>query len=219
MKKIKFGVIAVLLVVCIACTAAVAGCGGGSKLEVDTTKAVTIFEVGEEFSYDGIVVYEKQGDGKNVRVPESEYTVSSPSTSTEGTKTVTITYGEQTVSYDISVVVPEVVATFTGSITAGLGVGNTMSYDAEFRCYNTLKWELWYNDGHPAIPGVGSMSVKDSGRYTVDNGVYTIVMETTTKTTVTDADGKVSFSYTGVGLPLAGGLMTGTFNGTLTLQR
>ena len=217
MKKVKYGITAVLLVVCIAAAAwLLAGCGG-STLEVDTTDAVLIFEVGEEFSSDGIVVYEKQG-GKNVRLPKSEYTVTAPDTSSEGEKTVTITAGDRSVTYDISVVVPEVTAVFTGDITAGLGGGATMTYTVEFKCYNTLKWELWYTDSHPAKPGMGEYGIKDSGRYTVEDGVYTMTLKTSTVKTSTDENGDLAFSYTGIGLPVAGGMVTGTFNGMLTLS-
>lgn len=217
MRKAKYAFIAALAAVCIAFTAlAAVGCGG-STLEVDTSGAVTIFAVGDEFSSDGIVVYEKQSDGKNVRVPRDGYTISEPDMSTAGEKTVTITAGEQTVTYTISVVVPEVTAIFSGDITGGLGGGATITYPVEFRCYNTLEWELWYYDGMPGTSG--ESEVHDSGRYSVDDGVYTMVLTTTTVQTATDAEENVSFSYTGVGLPVAGGMLTATFNGMLTLQK
>lgn len=218
MKKLKYGVTVLLIAASIALSAAVfAGCGG-STLEVDVSGAVTVFAVGEEFSSEGIVVYEKEG-GKNTRVPKSEYTVTAPDTSEAGEKTVTITKGEQTVTYTVTVVVPEVTATFAGDITAGVGGGVTMTYTAEFKCYNTLKWELWYSDTHPSMPGVGEYGIKDSGRYTVSDGAYTIVMTTSTVDSYSDDNGDTVFSYTGVGLPIAGGILTGTFNGILTLQK
>ena len=94
MRKAKYAFIAALAAVCIAFTAfAAVGCGG-STLEVDTSGTVTIFAVGDEFSSDGIVVYEKQSDGKNVRVPRDGYTISEPDMSTAGEKTVTITAGD-----------------------------------------------------------------------------------------------------------------------------
>ena len=191
MRKAKYAFIAALAAVCIAFTAfAAVGCGG-STLEVDTSGAVTIFAVGDEFSSDGIVVYEKQSDGKNVRVPRDGYT--------------------------ISVVVPEVTAIFSGDMTGGLGGGVTVTYSVEFRCYNTLEWELWYYDGMPGTSG--ESEVHDSGRYTVEDGVYTMTLTTMTVQTATDAEGNVSFSYTGVGLPVMGGMLTATFNGMLTLQK
>ncbi len=208
MRKAKYAFIAALAAVCIAFTAfAAVGCGG-STLEVDTSGAVTIFAVGDEFSSDGIVVYEKQSDGKNVRVPRDGYTISEPDMSTAGEKTVTIT---------ISVVVPEVTAIFSGDMTGGLGGGVTVTYSVEFRCYNTLEWELWYYDGMPGTSG--ESEVHDSGRYTVEDGVYTMTLTTMTVQTATDAEGNVSFSYTGVGLPVMGGMLTATFNGMLTLQK
>lgn len=210
MRKIKYVVTVALLAACLALTAAAAGCGGNATLEIDTSGAIVIFEVGEEFSADGIVVYEKHGDGKNVRVPTSEYTVTAPDTSEVGEKTVTVTYGEQTATYTVSVVVPEVTSTFVGTIEGGLGGGYTVSHNVEFRCYNTLKWELWYADG-----------VRDSGRYSVENGVYSMALSTATAVTQEDAQGNVTFMYVGIGLPAMPGMGTRTanFNGTLTLQK
>ena len=153
MKKVKFISVIALAAICAVFAAfATVGCGS-STLGVDTSGAVTVFAVGDTFSSDGIVVYEKQSDGKNVRVPRDGYTVSEPDMSTAGEKTVTITAGEQTVTYTISVVVPEVTATFAGDITGGLGGGATITYHVEFRCYNTFEWELWYYDGMPGTSG------------------------------------------------------------------
>lgn len=217
MKKVKFISVIALAAICAVFAAfATVGCGS-STLEVDTSGAVTVFAVGDTFSSDGIVVYEKQSDGKNVRVPRDGYTVTEPDMSAAGEKTVTITAGERTVTYTISVVVPEVTATFAGDITGGLGGGVTITYPVEFRCYNTLEWELWYYDGMPGTSG--ESEVHDSGRYTVEDGVYTMTLTTTTVHTATDAEENVSFSYTGVGLPVAGGMLTATFNGMLTLQK
>lgn len=217
MKKIKSIIVVTLLAACfVLMSALAAGCGDATTLELDTSNAVTIFAVNEEFSSEGLVLYEKQSDGNNVRVKTGDYTVSAPDTSTAGEKEVTVTYGDKQITYKISVVVPEVVATFTGDIICGTGSGNTTTFSAEFKCYNTLKWELWY-----AIPGWGGSAaepeLRDTGRYTIDNGVYHMIMTITDEYTE-EKDGVVSFMYTGVGLDLNNWGGSGNFYGTMTLQ-
>ena len=209
MKNIRRSLI-IIMAISISLFSLLAGCGGNDVLAVDTSNATTVFEVGAEFSSDGLVVYNKKPNGDNIRIKKTDYTISTPDMTTVGEKTITVTFGENTVTYKINVVVPEVVATFKGDIVAGLG---------DFLCYNTNKWELCYADTHPALPGRGSYGVKDSGSYKVIDGNYSIVLTTNTAVSSKDAtSGEVTFSYTGVGLPIAGGLLTGTFNGVMTLQ-
>ena len=167
----------------------------------------TVFEVGAEFNFDNLVVYEKKG-GENERIKKDEYKVSAPDMSTAGKKTVTVTYGDLTATYEIEVVVKAVVATFTGNVAFGLGGGRSMEFPSELKCYNTLEWEI-------ASPGMYT----DSGEYTLKNGVYTMSMGSGAKISTTkDADGKVTFSYEGFGISLMGGRLTANGHGILTLQ-
>ncbi|HIW03012.1 MAG TPA: bacterial Ig-like domain-containing protein [Candidatus Protoclostridium stercorigallinarum] len=220
MNKIKYAVIMALLVACLVMSAAaLVACGGtgANELTVDTEDAAVVFEVGTEFSSEGIVVYTKQG-GKNVRISSDEYEITAPDTSAVGEKTVTVTYGDLKATYTVSVVVKEQTAVFTGTITSGLGAGETMSYPAEFKCFNTMTWELWYEDYRREPGDTGEYSMKDSGRYKLKDGVYTMMLTTKTEDTVTDSEGNVSFFYMGVTLPVYGGQKNGTFYGTLTLE-
>ncbi|MCH5156513.1 MAG: bacterial Ig-like domain-containing protein [Clostridiales bacterium] len=71
-------------------------------IEVDTTGAKTEYFVGDKFSYEGIVVTAHYENGTSATI-EKGYEVSTPDMSTEGTKTVTVTYGEKDVTYQITV--------------------------------------------------------------------------------------------------------------------
>lgn len=196
-----------LLVVGLTLSVALVGCGS-TTLALDTSAVKTVFEVGSDFNYDNIVVYEKKGDTTE-RVKKGEYTVSTPDMSSEGKKTVTVTYGDLTATYEIDVVVKAVVATFTGDVSFGLGGGVVMPFASEFKCYNTLEWE---------IVGAGGIFA-ESGTYTVKDGVYTMNMNSGAKISTTkDADGKVTLSYEGFGISLMGGRLTANGHGILTLQ-
>lgn len=221
MRKFAGKFIAVLLLLSLSLTFVLIGCGGSGAgdLVVDTENVDMVFEVGTKFNADNLVVYAKHNDGKNVRISSDEYEITVPDTATAGEKTVTVTYGELTTSYTVSVVVKEQTAVFKGTITSGLGAGETMSYEAEFKCYNTLTWELWYTDYKPEPKPVdGTYGIKDSGRYKLKNGEYTMMLTTKTEQAVRDSSGKVSFFYLGVGLSVYGGQKNGTFYGTLVLE-
>lgn len=185
---------------------AIAGCGSVT-LALDTSAVDTVFEVGDEFNSDNLVVYQKNGNDTE-RVKKGEYSVTAPDMSTEGKKTVTVTYGEMTATYEIDVVVKALVATFTGKVSFGLGGGRVMDFDSELKCYNTLEWE---------ISSTGIFT--DGGEYTVKDGVYTMNMGSGAKISTTkSADGAVTFSYEGFGIKLMGGRLTANGHGILTLQ-
>lgn len=215
--KINKSILVVLMITCL--FLAIMGLSGcdGTKIKnilVDTSDAEMVFEVGAEFNAENIVVFAKQSNGKNVRIPTEEYNVSTPDISSAGEKTVTVTYKEMSVDYKINVVVRQEAAKFKGNITSGLGAGNTITFEADFICYNTLRWELWYKD-NPNNPN--SYGKKDSGKYKLANGVYSMILTTHTASTTIDDTSAVSFEYVGVALPIMGGMITGTFYGTLTL--
>lgn len=74
MNKIKYAVIMALLVACLVMSAAaLVACGGtgANELTVDTEDAAVVFEVGTEFSSEGIVVYTKQGGKTSAYRPTS----------------------------------------------------------------------------------------------------------------------------------------------------
>ena len=73
------------------------------SITVDASGATTLFEANSAFSSDGITVTAHYSDGNTAPV-ETGYTVSSPDMAEAGVKTVTVSYANQTASYDIAVV-------------------------------------------------------------------------------------------------------------------
>ena len=76
-----------------------------SSIDLDTSDAKTIFNVGDSFDYEGLSVTANYSDGTDDIV--TDYTVSTPDMSSVGTKTVTVTYSESEVevnkTYEITV--------------------------------------------------------------------------------------------------------------------
>lgn len=217
--KIKRILYSVLITVCLLLTfIGLAACGGTDikSISVDTGEADLVFEVGTEFNANNIKVIAKQGNGNSVRIATEDYAVSEVDVSTTGEKTVTVTYKEFTATYKINVVVLEVAATFSGDITCGTGAGNTVTFPADFKCYNTLKWEIWYK-ANPQTTNTYKMH--ESGKYKISNGVYSIIMSLSTETTTSDSTG-VWFRFTSPSMPYQETTFStsrGPFTGILTL--
>ena len=71
-------------------------------ITLDISEVQTTFEQGEEFSYEDLEVTANYNDGSSENVvPDS---VTAPDMTTTGTKTVTVTYGDQSASYQITVI-------------------------------------------------------------------------------------------------------------------
>ena len=93
-------------------------------ITLDTSEAKKSFTTGEEFTYEDLIVTANYSDGTSESVvPDS---VSSPDMSTAGTKTVTVTYGEQSATYDITVV-QAVPTSITATVSKNFVVGETIS--------------------------------------------------------------------------------------------
>ena len=96
----------------------------------------TVFEVGDTFSYLGLVVTAIYDDGSTKNV--NDFTVEAPNMSSSGTKSVCVSYTEEditkTASYNITVndkVIPTVTLTsitLSGSYKTTFDVGDTFSY-------------------------------------------------------------------------------------------
>ena len=72
-----------------------------TSITLDTSEAKTTFEVGEEFTYEDLIVTAHYSDlSEEQVVPDS---VSSPDMSTAGTKTITVTYETESETYQITV--------------------------------------------------------------------------------------------------------------------
>ena len=72
-----------------------------SSITINTDNVQKDFTVGDEFNYTGLVVTAHYSDDSTMNVVPTS--VSTPDMSTTGTKTVTVTYHEETATYQISV--------------------------------------------------------------------------------------------------------------------
>ena len=74
-----------------------------SSISLNTDNVTKTFTVGDTFSYEGLVVTAHYSDESTEILSYGDYSVSSPDMSTSGQKTVTVTYGEKSASYNITV--------------------------------------------------------------------------------------------------------------------
>ena len=73
------------------------------KIEVTTMPDKVEYIVGDVFTTKGLDVTLRFGNGEEAVLTDDAYTVSSPDMNTAGTKIVTVTYGDMTASFDITV--------------------------------------------------------------------------------------------------------------------
>ena len=107
-----------------------------TALAIDATGSKTSYNVDEEFDSTGIVVTGTVG-GESVEIPSTDYSVSSPDMTTEGQKTITVTYtGSRfshenpiTGTYNINVVLPSADETIALIDAIGTVVYTQESYD------------------------------------------------------------------------------------------
>lgn len=102
MKRIKLT--AFFAVFALSVSFALAACANDIKvagIALNTDNVKTEFAIGEEFSYDGLVVTATYENGDTEEV--TGYDVTQPDMSSEGEKTVTVTYEEKTADYKITV--------------------------------------------------------------------------------------------------------------------
>lgn len=144
-------------------------------LKVDASKALkTVYEIGETFTHEGIVVTAVYSDGSSVELNEG-YTVSTPDMSKPGIKTVTVSYEGMEATYNIMVQYVKFTgeslkllakdADYTGgnlqggnSYLGGLSAGNTISYTIDsaedfsnVAVYLRIYGGKWQNNGFNAV--------------------------------------------------------------------
>ena len=105
MKGIRKILLPLLFALLAACMVGFAACGPGADevvgIQIATKPFVTAYTVGDEFDPSGLTVKAEYGDGRLETV--TDYTLSEPDMSSAGEKTVTVTYGEQSASFTITV--------------------------------------------------------------------------------------------------------------------
>lgn len=130
-----------------------------SSITLDTSNVQTTFSVGDTFNYTGLVVTAHYSDSSSKTVTPTS--VSTPSTSTTGNKTVTVSYTESgtTKTADYSITVnsnPSIswtaptISKYTGSTLSGSDVNG---------------WAVTYNDGagHQTVLTYSQLTVKLGG--------------------------------------------------------
>ncbi len=126
-------------------------------ISVNAEQATTEFEVGEEFTYEGIVVTATYSDESSKAV--TEYTVTAPDMTTVGEKDVVVTYEEKTTSYTITVIEAAVsysaesVAADMNGILEAAGYSFKVTYDETYK-----EWGLAVNTGSSTDESQESLS-------------------------------------------------------------
>ena len=93
----------VLLTVFVMTVFCLTACGEAdvTSISLDASGAVTEYEVGDEFSADGLKVTAEMSDGTRKSVDIGDCDISRPDMSVDGAVTVTVTYEGKTASYEI----------------------------------------------------------------------------------------------------------------------
>ena len=138
------------------------GGGGGDEptltsISLELNDVGTYFELGSEFSYEGLVVYAHYSD--NSSVPVTDYTVSTPDMNTLGQQEVTVTYQGQTAKYTIEVFTDEEPSDY--SLTSGSPYMNDVPYKMYFD--NTLNKNSYYFTGSKSGYYGTTSTTKSSG--------------------------------------------------------
>ena len=98
-----------------------------SSITLDTTNVQMVFDLGDTFNYDNLVVTAHYSDSSTDVV--SPTSVTSPDMSSAGIKTITVTYQSQTASYQITVnQVLTNISLDTSSVKKTFNVGDTFTY-------------------------------------------------------------------------------------------
>ena len=165
-------------------------CGGSQTVTLSSISLSgsqkTSFEVNETFSYSGLVVTARYSDGSSKTVTPTN--VSSPSMSTTGTKTITVSYTEggvtKTATYTITVSNPAVHTTGLSldKTNATIVVGNTITLVATKTPANSEDGITW--------------SSSNSSIASVSNGVVRGVKEGTATITASSNNIKATCTIT-----------------------
>ena len=187
-------------------------CGGDAikSITLETDIVTLLFELNSDFTAENLAVIGKRGDGKQTRIKLSDCNISAPDMTTEGEKTVTVSYNGMEASYKINVIVFKEIAKFTGTLTGAI-YGMPATQNVTLSCINNGKYEMRYD---------GEDTIYDSGVYVETDGVYTftVTANDNEKAITSVENGVISFEYVGLSLPVFGGALKTKLSGTLTLQ-
>ncbi len=162
-KKKKYTLFALVCTVLLSLCALLCGCGGNgdekppekevASVVLDTTNADLVFDVGDEFTANGLLVKAIHTDGSETPVFAADCTLSAPDMAQRGVKTVTVAYAEKTAEYQITVrEIESIGVNVSGAKTQFLP-------DEEFE-YTGLIVTAHYYDGVPdSVIAVGDYTV------------------------------------------------------------
>ncbi|MCH5157132.1 MAG: bacterial Ig-like domain-containing protein [Clostridiales bacterium] len=152
-----------------------------TSIAVDASGATTVFTVGSQFSYEGIVVTARYSNKTYKEVTDYTVNVNELDMDTPGVKTVTVTYQGLNATYDITVKAGELVSIevdyslakteyFVGEIFTARGIVVTAYYDDE-----SSETVTGYSVSEPDMNTVGIKTVKVS--YQGKEAEYSITVE------------------------------------------
>ena len=146
-----------------------------TSITLNTDNVEKTFNVGDTFSYTGLVVIGHYSDSTSETI-SSGYEVSTPDMSSAGTKTVTVSYGGQDATFTITVSNVNVTGVLLNKSTTSLAVGSTETLTATITPSNATNKNVTWTSSSPTVA-------------TVSNGTVTAVAIGTTTITVTTSDG------------------------------
>ncbi len=150
------------------------------ELEIETLPSKTVYKVGEELNTTGLVVKQYGEDNVLNELTSDQYEITTSDVVDEttglGTRTVTITAGEKTTSFDVTLYTPggfypqQALTVVTGSTQGASGDGPIeYAFDGD----TSTHWHSRYNNNETA--GVGTPNVLSDAWITMEFEETTIV--------------------------------------------
>lgn len=125
-----------------------------TSITLDTTNVQTEFTLNETFNYDGLLVVAHYSDDSSEDL--DSFDVSTPDMFTTGNKTITVTYGEQSETYTITVSNPEPAIRWNAP-TIDVYSGTTLTSS------DTSSWNVEYASDGTHYQSINNFTVKLGG--------------------------------------------------------
>ncbi len=129
-----------------------------NSISVKSLPNKTLYYIGDSINVDGLAITAKYSDG-SAKTITTDFTVSGFNSSSKGTKTVTVSYGGKTTSFDVTVKSPSVIIALDSK---ALTVGDVYTLSATAEPDNTdLMWSS--SDANIATVSNGKVTAKSEG--------------------------------------------------------
>lgn len=154
------------------------------SLSLNTSTAKTTFSIGESFSSSGLVVVGVYNTGNSI-IADGSYTLSTPDLYSLGKRTVTVSYGGKSASYDILVTNAEALVgegtmptdpTWAVTTTSSTSFGASTTIPLSSNIFSGIKWNFsftWVN-----TPSFSTNNTRGSQIGSATHPVKTFSMET-----------------------------------------